>query len=48
MRSREIGAEGYGVKKRREISVYVYADENDPVQREKLMMWDREDSVVVG
>lgn len=30
MKSREIGAEGDGVK-RREISVYLYADENDPM-----------------
>jgi len=40
MRSKEIGAEGDGVK-RREKSVYLYADENDPMQRGKLMMWDR-------
>lgn len=47
MRSKEIGAEGDGVK-RREISVYLDADENDPMERGRLMMWDREDSVVVG
>lgn len=41
MRSKEVGAEGDGVKRRREKSVYLYTDENDPMQRGKLMMWDR-------
>lgn len=32
----------------KEIAVHLCADENEPIQRGKLMMSDREQNVVVG